>query len=45
LAVVYWWADGLYVKAGIADRKRAFLTMVGAPTTGGKIVLAFGSAD
>jgi transposase-like protein len=40
LAVVYWWADGLYVKAGIADRKSALLTIVGALTTGEKIVLA-----
>jgi len=30
LEVVYWWADGLYVKAGIADRKSALLTIVGA---------------
>ena len=27
LKVVYWWADGLYVKAGIADRKSALLTI------------------
>jgi len=40
LEVVYWWADGLYVKAGIADRKSALLTIVGALTTGEKIVLA-----
>ena len=40
LEVVYWWADGLYVKAGITDRKSALLTIVGALTTGEKIVLA-----
>lgn len=40
LEVVYWWADGLYVKAGIEDRKRALLTIVGALTTGDKIVPA-----
>jgi len=45
LEVVYWWADGLYVKAGIADRKRAFLTIVGALTTGEKIVLACESGE
>src|SRR5690348_7908671 len=30
LQVVYWWADGLYVKAGIEDRTSALLTIVGA---------------
>lgn len=45
LAVVYWWADGLYVKAGIADRKSALLTVVGALTTGEKIVLACESGE
>ena len=29
LELVYWWADGLYVKAGIADRKAALLIIVG----------------
>ena len=27
--LVYWWADGLYVKAGLSDRKAALLVMVG----------------
>jgi len=45
LQVVYWWADGLYVKAGIADRKSALLTIVGALTTGEKIVLACESGE
>jgi transposase-like protein len=45
LQIVYWWADGLYVKAGIADRKSALLTIVGALTTGEKIVLACESGE
>lgn len=45
LEVVYWWADGLYVKAGIADRKSALLTIIGALTTGEKIVLACESGE
>ena len=45
LAVVSWWADGLYVKAGITDRKRALLTIVGVLTTGEKIVLACESGE
>lgn len=40
LAVAYWWADGLYVKAGIEDHKSALLTIVGVLTTGEKVVLA-----
>ena len=45
LEVVYWWADGLYVKAGIEDRKSALLTIVGALTTGDKVVLACESGE
>ena len=45
LKVVYWWADGLYVKAGLEDRKSALLTIVGALTTGEKIVLACASGE
>lgn len=40
LAVAYWWADGLYVKAGIASRTSALLTIVGTLITGERIVLA-----
>lgn len=40
LAIVYWWAAGIYVKAGIEEHKSALLTIVGALTTGEKIVLA-----
>lgn len=38
--LVYWWADGLYVKAGIADRKAALLVIVGASASGEKVLLA-----
>ncbi len=40
LELVYWWADGLYVKAGIADRKAALLVIVGALSNGQKVLLA-----
>jgi transposase-like protein len=40
LELVYCWADGLYVKAGICDRKAALLVIVGATTSGEKLLLA-----
>jgi transposase-like protein len=40
LELVYWWADGLYVKAGISDRKAALLVIVGATASGDKVLLA-----
>jgi transposase-like protein len=40
LELVYWWADGLYVKAGLADRRAALLVMVGAAASGEKVLLA-----
>lgn len=40
LELVYWWADGLYVKAGLADRKAALLVIVGATASGDKVLLA-----
>jgi putative transposase len=40
LQLVYWWADGLYVKAGISDRKAALLVVVGASVSGEKLLLA-----
>jgi putative transposase len=40
LEVVYLWADGLYVKAGLEDTKAALLVMIGVLTNGQKIVLA-----
>jgi transposase-like protein len=39
LNIVYAWADGLYVKAGIEDRKTALLVIVGATTSGEKVLL------
>jgi putative transposase len=45
LEVVYVWADGLYVKAGLEDTKAALLVMIGALTTGQKIVLAVESGQ
>ena len=39
LEVVYFWADGIYVKAGIADQKAALLVIIGALSNGKKIVL------
>lgn len=40
LELVYWWADGLYVKAGICDRKAALLVIVGATSGGEKVLVA-----
>ena len=40
LEVVYIWADGLYVKAGLEDTKAALLVMIGALTNGQKVILA-----
>ncbi len=45
LEVVYVWADGLYVQAGLEDTKAAFLVMIGASTTGQKVVLAVESGQ
>ena len=40
LEVVYQWADGLYVKAGIAKERAALLVIIGALSDGRKVVLA-----
>ena len=40
LELVYWWADGLYVKAGLGDRKAALLVIVAAVASGQKLLLA-----
>ncbi len=40
LELAYWWADGLFVKAGISDRKAALLVIVGATSSGEKVLLA-----
>jgi transposase-like protein len=45
LEITYWWADGLYVKAGIDDRKAALLVIVAALKGGGKILLACESGE
>ena len=45
LEVVYVWADGLYVKAGLEDSKAALLVVVGALKDGRKAVLALDSGQ
>lgn len=40
LPLVYLWADGLYVKAGLEDTKAALLVLIGALADGRKVVLA-----
>jgi putative transposase len=45
LEVVYVWADGLYVKAGLADSKAALLVLIGVLTNGQKVVLAVESGQ
>jgi transposase-like protein len=45
LDVVYAWADGLYVKAGLEDAKAALLVIVGALKDGRKVVLAVESGE
>jgi len=38
--VVYQWADGIYVKAGLERDKAALLVVIGATVTGEKVLLA-----
>ena len=45
LEVVYIWADGLYVKAGLEDTKAALLVTIGVLTNGQKVVLAVESGQ
>jgi putative transposase len=45
LEVVYMWANGLYVKAGLEDTKAALLVMIGALTNGQKVVVAMESGQ
>jgi putative transposase len=45
LEVVYAWADGLYVKAGLEDRRAALLVIIGALKDGRKVVLAIESGQ
>lgn len=39
LKIVYVWADGIYLKAGIADEKRCLLVIIGVDITGQKHLL------
>ena len=39
LKIVYVWADGIYLKAGIADEKRCLLVIIGVDMTGRKHLL------
>ena len=45
LELVYAWADGLYVKAGLEDSKAALLVIIGALKDGRKVVLAIESGQ
>lgn len=45
LDVVYVWADGLYVKAGLEESKAALLVLIGTLTDGCKVVLAVESGQ
>jgi transposase-like protein len=45
LSVVYVWADGLYVKAGLESSKAALLVLIGALADGRKVVLAVESGQ
>jgi putative transposase len=45
LSLVYVWADGLYVKAGVEDTKAALLVLIGALADGRKVVLAVESGQ
>ena len=45
LEIVYLWADGLYVKAGLEDTKAALLVMIGVLTNGQKVILAVESGQ
>lgn len=45
LALVYVWADGIYVKAGLEQSKAALLVLIGALADGRKVVLAVESGQ
>jgi transposase-like protein len=45
LQLIYLWADGVYVKAGLEDGKAALLVLIGADAEGRKHVLAVGSGE
>ena len=44
-SLVYLWADGVYVKAGLADTKAALLVLIGAGADGRKVILAVESGQ
>lgn len=43
--LVYLWADGVYVKAGLEDTKAALLVLIGACADGRKVILAVESGQ
>ena len=45
LALVYCWADGIYVKAGLEQAKAALLVLIGALADGRKVILAVESGQ
>jgi len=45
LELVYCWADGLYVKAGLEDGKAALLVVIGALANGQKVLLTVESGQ
>ena len=45
IELVYCWADGLYVKAGLEDRKAALLVIIGADRDGNKHLVACESGE
>jgi hypothetical protein len=45
LDIVYLWADGIYVKAGLEKDKTALLVLIGATSNGEKVILAVESGQ
>lgn len=45
LSLVYVWADGIYVKAGLEQSKAALLVLIGALADGRKVILAVESGQ
>ncbi len=45
LDIVYLWADGIYVKAGLEKEKAALLVLIGATSNGEKVILAVESGQ
>jgi putative transposase len=45
LDIVYLWADGIYVKAGLEKDKAALLVLIGATSNGEKVILAVESGQ